>query len=167
MPTGQHELKALGTRLPEYRKALTFAPTSHVIFELLVKTIVPRRVDHSFKDRFDKIALIGVVEIAQQRRFGDVPIIGYPCSQQPSILGRMVPIKTYSLSLILGESVVEGLYQGLRGRARRRSQQISGWMTQTACKARQRQGTGCCEEFPAMQTISQTLFEATHQITTF
>lgn len=85
--TGQYELEAVRARGAEDREALTFAPTSHVVFELLVKTIVPTRIDDPFEDRFDDLSLIRCEEIAKEGWFGDVPIICDACSEETTVFG--------------------------------------------------------------------------------
>ena len=107
MSTRQYELEAVRAGCAEDRKTLTFPPTSHVVFELLVKTIVPTRIDDPFENSFDDFSLIRCIEIAKESWFGDVPVVCYPSSQESTVFGGVIPVEANGLSLALGERIVK------------------------------------------------------------
>ena len=63
---------------------------------------MPTRIDDPLENRLDQVLLVFRVEVTQNRRFSDVPIVGHSGPEQSPILGGVVPIETDSLPLALG-----------------------------------------------------------------
>ena len=150
---GEDELEPLGAGCTEDGEALGFAPSSHIVFELFVKAIVPARIDDPFEDGFDEVFLICGIKVAEQGRFGDVPIVCDASSQQSAIFGCVLPIEADRLTLVWSKRLEEGFDEGFWRLQRGRRQPRCGMCERSGSEPRSSQ-TRCGQPSGGSQEIA-------------
>jgi hypothetical protein len=149
MASGENKFELLASGCAENRETLTDAETSHVVLELFVESIMPIGVDDSAKNVPYECLLVARVEVAQDGRLGDTPIVGDTGSEEALLFGRILPVETNGLFLARGERVKEDLDESFR--------RFWGFLQgeQGLCAERGRKGCsgrGCVNETTAIPT---------------
>ena len=109
MAAGQNKLELVGAGLPKNGDRLAVAESANVTLELLIPTLVPTGMRHSFEDLADQHLLVGSIETALDRRLGDLPIVFEARSQQTTVLVDVIPVEADFLSLLFLQGVVQDL----------------------------------------------------------
>ena len=102
-----HHFELAVARLTEQRDALRMAVATAIVVQLLIDFGNPIGMEQSLVDGPNNVLLIFAVEIAVDRRLGDVPVIADPRGEQTALRIDIVPIEGDDVPLLGLERIVQ------------------------------------------------------------